>query len=115
MSPIDNYFLEKKEPVKSCLLFLRSYILQYDANITEVWRYGMPFYLYKEKRVCYLWVNKKSDRPYIGLVNGYKINHALLLQEKRTRMKIMLFDPSEDIPVKAVAAILKMAIALCKE
>ena len=44
---IDNYFLQKEEPVKSCLEFLRDYILNQDDNITEDWKYSMPFYFYK--------------------------------------------------------------------
>lgn len=114
MKPIDNYFNQKDEPVKSCLLFLRSHILHSGSDITEIWRYGMPFYCYREKRFCYLWVNKKTLQPYIGIVDGYKINHPSLLQEKRTRMKILLIDPSKDVAVKTINAILKAAIALHK-
>lgn len=35
MRDIDNYFLAQNEPVKSCLLTLRDYILQFDPNISE--------------------------------------------------------------------------------
>ena len=45
----DNFYLQKDEPVKGCLLFLRNYILNYDKNITEAWKYGMPFFCYKGK------------------------------------------------------------------
>src|SRR5471030_1145787 len=97
---IDNFFLQKEEPVKSCLLFLREYLLAYDKNITEAWKYKMPFYCYNGKMFCYLWVNKKTHQPYIGIVEGRKIEHPLLIIEKRSRMKIMLLDAREDIPVK---------------
>jgi hypothetical protein len=112
---IDNYFLEKGEPVKSYLLTLREYILQYDKNITEVWQYKMPFYCYKGKRFCYLWVHKKFQQPYLGIVDGKKINHSDLILEKRARMKIMLFDPMKDVPLKTIHAILKTALSLYKE
>lgn len=59
LNAIDNYFLSKDEPIKSCLLFLRDYILNFDKNITEAWKYGMPFYWYKGKMFCCLWVYKK--------------------------------------------------------
>ncbi len=109
---IDNYFLEKEEPVKSYLLTLRDYILQYDRDITEVWQYRMPFYCYKGKRFCYLWVQKKFQQPYLGIVDGKKINHPDLILEKRARMKIMLFDPAKDIPLKTIHAILGAALKL---
>ncbi|HEY2581663.1 MAG TPA: DUF1801 domain-containing protein [Mucilaginibacter sp.] len=51
---IDNFFLQKHEPLKSCLLFLRGFILDYDKNITEAWKYKMPFYCYNGKMFCYL-------------------------------------------------------------
>ena len=107
---IDNFFLQKDEPVKSCLLFLREFVLNYDKNITEAWKYKMPFYCYKSKMFCYLWVNKKTKQPYIGIVEGRKIEHPLLIIEKRSRMKIMLLNPEEDIPVNTINSILKMAL-----
>ena len=114
LRPIDNYFLKQKEPEKSCLLFLRDFILKHDQNISEKWQYGMPFFYYKDKRFCYLWVQKKSGSPYLGFVEGKRMNHPDLLQEKRTRMKILLVDPEENIPVIKIRNILKEAIVLSK-
>jgi hypothetical protein len=114
LRPIDNYFLQKEEPVKSCLQFLREHILSRDNNITEAWKYGMPMYCYKGKMFCYLWVHKKLLLPYIGIVEGKKIDHPDLVQEKRARMKILLLDPSKDIPVRKINAILKEVLALYK-
>ena len=114
MKPIDNYFHMKEEPIKSYLLFLRSYILKFDVNITEAWKYGMPFYCFNDKMFCYLWVHKKHLLPYLGIVEGKRINHPLLIQEKRARMKIMLFDPTRDVPVKTISSILKEAIKFYK-
>ncbi len=112
LNALDNYFLEKDEPVKSCLLFLREHILKQDKNITEAWKYGMPFYCYKGKMFCYLWVHKKYLQPYIGIVEGAKIQHPELLQEKRARMKILLVDANKDIPVKKITKILKEVLEL---
>jgi hypothetical protein len=109
---IDNYFLEKEEPVKSYLLTLRDYILQYDKDVVEAWKYRMPVYCYKGKMFCYLWVHKKYHQPYLGIVEGKKIKHPDLIQEKRARMKIMLFDPTKDVPLKTIDAILKATLSL---
>jgi len=112
MKEIDNYFLKKEEPVKSCLLFLRDFILSYDDEITEQWRYQMPFYFYKKKRFCYLWVQKKTGIPYVGIVDGKWINHPDLIQENRSRMKILLVDPKKDIPLKIVRSVLDASLKL---
>jgi len=114
MRPIDNYFLQKKEPIKSCLQFLRAHILKQNEEVTEAWKYGMPFYCYRGKMLCYLWVHKTLGKPYLGLVDGNRINHPDLLQEKRARMKIFLIDPTKDIPVKKLNVLLKLAIDLRK-
>jgi hypothetical protein len=112
LSPIDNYFLNKEEPVKSCLQFLRDHILKQDEGITEAWKYGMPFYCINGKMFCYLWVHKKFKQPYLGIVEGKMIDHPDLVQEKRARMKILLLDPKKDIPVKKITGILKEVLKL---
>lgn len=109
---IDTYFLEKEEPVKGCLLFLREYILNLDDNITEAWKYKMPFYCYDGKMFCYLWVHKKYKKPYIGIVEGGRIKHPDLILEKRARMKIFLIDPEKDLPMKKINAIMKSVLNL---
>jgi hypothetical protein len=114
LRPIDQYFLQKEEPVKSCLQFLREHILKQDNNITESWKYGMPFYCFKGKMFCYLWVHKKYHQPYIGIVEGKAIRHPDLLIEKRARMKILLVDANKNIPVKKINDILREVLAIYK-
>lgn len=114
LRPIDNFFLNQEEPVKTCLLFLRSHILKQDSRLTESWKYGMPFYCLNEKMILYLWTHKKYRQPYIGIVEGNKMRHPELIQEKRARMKILLIDSELDIPIKKIDRILKEVIALYK-
>ena len=115
LRPVDNWFLQKEEPIKSCLQFLREYILKQDAGITEAWKYGMPFYCYKVKMFCYLWVHKKYHQPYMGIVEGKQIDHPDLIIEKRARMKILLLDADKDIPVGKIKRILKEVLKLYKK
>jgi hypothetical protein len=112
---IDQFFLNQHEPAKSCLFYLRELILGFDDSITEAWKYKMPFYCYQGRMFCYLWVNKRTHQPYIGIVEGRKIAHPLLVIEKRSRMKTMTIDAHEDIPVETVRLILKMALELYKD
>jgi Domain of unknown function (DU1801) len=111
---LDNFYLQKEEPVKSCLLALREIILAQDKDITAAWKYGMPFFCYKGKMFCYLWVHKKLNQPYLGIVEGKHIHHPQLITEKRSRMKTMLFDANKDLPIKTIKAILKKAVDLYK-
>jgi hypothetical protein len=110
---IDNYFLNKEEPVKSCLLAMRSFLLR--GELTEAWKYSMPFYCLDGKMFCYLWVNKKTNEPYIGFVDGKFIDHPDLIADKRSRMKILMLDAKKDIPVKKIGGIIKTLIKLRKQ
>ncbi|MEO6166026.1 MAG: DUF1801 domain-containing protein [Chitinophagales bacterium] len=113
-SDLDNFYLEKDEPARSCLLALRKIILLQDPEITAEWKYKMPLFYYRKKMFCYLWVHKKLHLPYLGIVEGRKIDHPQLLQEKRSRMKILLIDPAKDLPIKTITGILKSALKLYK-
>ncbi len=106
MRPIDAYFLEKEEPVKECLLFLRNYILKYDPLITELWHYQTPSYFYNGKKFGYLWADKKRRQPYLGIFNRVGIEHPLLVDEGRTHVKIFLINSENDYPVEAIDEIL---------
>jgi len=112
---IDNFYLYKDEPNKGCFSFLRQFILGYDKNIAEAWKYRMPFFLYKGKMFCYVWTHKKTGKPFIGFVNGKWINHPEIFFEDRARMKIIIIDPEEDIPVDTIKEVLKMAVDLYAE
>lgn len=64
---------------------------------------------------CYLWTNKKNkNQPYLGIVEGKYFDEHFLLQEKRSRMKIMLFSQNEDLPIEKIHLILQKAIDLYK-
>src|SRR6478736_1418668 len=109
---IDNYYLNKAEPNKGCLLALRTLILKQDANITETMKYGMPCFCYKKKMFCYLWTDKKTDEPYILMVEGKHLDHPKLEEGSRSRMKIFRVDPKKDLPIKAIESILQKALDL---
>jgi Domain of unknown function (DU1801) len=115
MKAIDDFYSKQDEPIKSTLLALRSIILAQDKDITNEWKYGMPFFCYRGKMFCYLWVHKKLGQPYIGLVEGKHFDQSFLIQEKRSRMKIMLLDQAKDLPVGRITSVLKQALNLYKK
>ncbi len=112
MKELDNYYWQQEEPVKSCLLALRDIILSQDPEVTNEWKYKVPFFCYKGKMFCYLWLHKKHKQPYLGIVEGQRLHYPELIAEKRSRIKIMLVDPEKDLPMETIAAILKDALDL---
>lgn len=114
-SELDNFYLKFEEPTRGCLLALRDMILKHDENITAEWKYKLPFFYFKGKMLCYLWIHKKHKQPYIGFVDGGLIDHPDLLQEKRARMKILLVDAEADLPMDKINDILTSAIYICSK
>ena len=110
LGAIDKFYLEKEEPLKSCLLALKEIIINLDENISTAWKYKVPFFCYKGKMFCYLWIDKKTKEPYIGVVEGNRIEHPSLEQGNRKRMKIMRVNPNEDFPVETIELILNQAL-----
>jgi hypothetical protein len=114
MNALENYYEKLEEPAKSCLLALRTLILNQDKDVSAAWKYGMPFFCYKGKMFCYLWVHKKHRQPYIGLVEGKYFDESFLIGEDRSRMKIMLLDPNKDLPIGTIKTVIQKAIDLYK-
>ena len=107
-----NYYLQQKEPQKSCLLALRDIILKQDTEISETVKYGMPCFCYKKKMFCYLWTDKKTKEPYILFVEGKSLNIPELEAGSRSRMKILRINPTEDLPLELIASSINQALNL---
>ena len=106
LTPLENFYLNQPEPNRGCMLSLKELIVRSDSEISEEWKYKLPFFYFKGKMFCYLWVEKKSRLPYIGFVKGSLLQHPELIQEKRAKMKILLVDPLSDLPVEKISQIL---------
>ncbi|TCN53197.1 DUF1801 domain-containing protein [Flavobacterium circumlabens] len=114
MKEIEIFYEKQEQTFKEVLLALKEIILRQDQDITNVLKYGMPFFCYKGKMFCYLWIHKKLQQPYIGIVEGKYFDEPFLIQEKRSRMKIMMLDSSKDLPLNEIEIILQKALNLYK-
>ncbi|GGD46551.1 hypothetical protein GCM10011514_08260 [Emticicia aquatilis] len=114
MKELDNFYHQLNEPLKSCLMALSGIILAQDTTLKPAWKYQIPFFCYKEKIFCYLSIRKKDKLPYLGMVEGHRLDHPALIAEKRSRIKVMFFDPSEDLPIETIDEVLQQALMLYK-
>lgn len=112
LNSLNAYYLSQEEPTKSCLLALRKHILDCHPEMTETWTHKMPMFRYKGKLFCYLWIDKKTYVPYIGMYRGTELEHKKLILGARNKMKIMYIDPDKDLPVRTLNKILKMSLEL---
>lgn len=61
-----------------------------------------------------MWTDKKTDEPYILMVEGKYLDHPKLEEGYRSRMKIFRVDPNKDLPIKTIERILQTALDLYK-
>lgn len=109
LSLINQYYDHLPEPDKGCLLALRQIVLNFHPEIKECWKYQMPFYYMKGKMFCYFWKDKKSKKPYLGIVKGHLIEHPALEKGSRKKMKVLPINPLEDLPKELILDILQKA------
>lgn len=112
---LDQFYAQKEEPNKGCLVALRAIILQQDEAVSETRKYGMPCFCYQGKMFCYLWVDKKTEEPYLLMVEGEHLKQAELEQGTRKRMKILRINSKKDLKVELIERILKEALDLYRK
>jgi len=110
-SQIEEYYLSQDEPLKSILLYIRGHLLQ-DEDMTESWKYGLPFFDYRKKYFCYFHQEKKTGIPYLAFTQGKHIKHAALVKGDRKQISVLHFYPEEDFPIKLLDEILELAKAV---
>ena len=112
---LDAFYLNQEEPNQSCLLALRTIILNHDENLNETRKYGMPCFCYGTKMFCYLWINKKTRWPYILMVDGKNLHHPALVAGNRAKMKVFNIDPTTDLLLHTIKTVLDEGLELYEE
>lgn len=107
---IDTFYLEQTEPNRSFMLGLRDYIRTYHEEITEEWKWKLPFFYYKGKPFCYVWKVQKTQQPYLCIAKSHLFEHFQLIQGNRKKMKALYFDVTKDIPVNLIDEIFQLAM-----
>lgn len=62
----------------------------------------------------FLSIDKKTKEPYVLVVEGNRIEHPLLVQGNRAKMKVFHVNPNKDINIDALEIILFKAIEFYK-
>ena len=89
MNPVENYFLNQKEPYQSLMLYIRSVIKRTLPTIEEKYSYGIPFYHLEKKPIVYLNVLKGTDFLDVAFVQGIKLQEDFPeLQDYKNRKNV---------------------------
>lgn len=108
MNPIQEYFFRISEPERSTLLFLRKKILESDPDhITETLSFGLPFFKFRKKMLCYLYYSRKHQKHYISFYHGDRLDLPELISEGRKKFKILLIDMEKDLPLELILKIIE--------
>lgn len=97
VNDIENYYLQQSEEYQSLLLAMRQLILDWAPEVTEHWKYKLPFFYYKGKPFCYLYQSKKAPHPYIGISKGKLIDHPHLHFGNRNTIKVLYLPMNQDV------------------
>ena len=107
---LENYYLRQPEPIQGCLLALRKIILSVDDRITQERKYQIPFFYYRGKKLCYLWVNRK--KLLLGFIVDKTIYPVVAGIKRKDDFETIQIDPNADIPVKIIQENLLQRIKL---
>jgi hypothetical protein len=107
---LENYYFRQPEPIQGCLLALKSIILSVDEGISHRRAYQIPVFYYKEKKLAFLWVNRKQ--LLFGLVTDKSLVTPPEGARRKNKYETMVIDPNEDIPAEEIVAMLRKQMEL---
>jgi len=112
MKALDAYYDGLNEPLQGFVLALRKIILELNEQIEETWKWRAPFFLYRNHMLCYIWLDKKSGEPYLGIYGGDALDHPALVERHRASIKKLLLRVEEDIPINTIREVLLASCSL---
>lgn len=109
-NPLDNFYAKQTAENQEVFLAIRNFLKNYHPEIKETMKYGLPYFEYKGKMLCYFWKDKNSREPYVGFAKGKFLNHPMLMQGDRKLVKVFHLNPDKDLPIDSFTEVLEMAI-----
>lgn len=112
MRPIDEYFINQKEPYQSIMLYVRSVILNALPEVEEKYSYKIPFYNCYNKPMVYLNILKGRDYVDVAFVQGilFEKDFPILKNDnKRKQVRSIQLKSIEDLDQKKFVELLHAA------
>ncbi|MDO5970917.1 DUF1801 domain-containing protein [Flavivirga aquimarina] len=115
MKPVDEYFINQKEPYQSIMLYIRSVILNTLPEVEEKYSYRIPFYNIGKKPMVYLNILKGKDYVDVAFVQGILLEKqfpVLKNDNKRKQVRSIKLKRIEDLDHENFVALLYEAANL---
>lgn len=115
MKPVEQYFLNQKEPYQSIMLYVRSIILNTLPEVEERYSYNIPFYNCHKKPMLYLNILKGKNYVDVAFVQGILLEKDfpfLKNDNKRKQVRSIQLKTLEDLDHDAFVDLLYKAASL---
>ena len=112
MKPVDEYFLNQKEPFQSIMLYVREVILHALPEVEEKYSYKIPFYNCHNKPMVYLNVLKGKNHVDVAFVQGILLEKKfpfLKDDNKRKQVRSIQLKTLEDLNQESFTKLLHEA------
>ncbi|MDI9256708.1 DUF1801 domain-containing protein [Flavobacterium sedimenticola] len=112
MKPTELYILNQPEPYRSMLLHIVSVVEHALPNVTLEFKWGIPYFYYKKKPLCYLNASHKHQYVDVGFARGFQLtqNTAFLIADKgRNTVKSLRYRSLYEIDNEVLTAVLAEA------
>lgn len=110
---LESYYLSKPEPYQSCLLALRDIILSTDPNICHERKFQIPFFTYKNKKLGYLWLNRK--KLMLGFCMDKSLQNPIAGIKPKDKYESFEINPNADLPVDMILQKLEYYLTLINQ
>lgn len=100
MKPVDEYFINQKEPYQSIMLYVRGIILNTLPEVEERYSYRIPFYNIGKKPMIYLNILKGKDYVDVCFVQGILLEKEFPIlknDNKRKQVRSIQLKTIEDL------------------
>ena len=100
MKPVEEYFINQKEPHQSIMLYARAIIINTLPEVEEKYSYSIPFYHIGKKPMIYLNILKGKDYVDVAFVQGILLedNFPVLKNDnKRKQVRSIQLKTIEDL------------------
>jgi hypothetical protein len=100
LKPVEQYFLNQKEPYQSIMLYVRSVILNTLPEVEERYSYNIPFYNIRKKPMLYFNILKGRHYVDVAFVQGVLLEKqfpVLKNDNKRKRVRSIQLKTLEDL------------------
>lgn len=116
MKLTDEYIFNQPEKYKSILLYLIDVVHQTIPNASLIFKWGIPYFYYKNKTFCYLAPNHKKGFVDLGFARGFQLesNQEILVSKNRNTVKSLRYFNFDSIEQDVLISVLLEAITLYK-